>query len=113
MTEQRVGFVGAGQMGRALAVGFVEAGLVRGNRLSVYDPSRDATERLSAAIPDATWYQVWVNTGGADYTNKWVNGATNWTFSAPFPDGSYIWWVRGWDGSATGPWSAGLPFTLP
>jgi pyrroline-5-carboxylate reductase len=51
--EQTVGFVGAGQMARALARGFVNAGLVPADRVLAADPSRQAMEQLLAAIPQA------------------------------------------------------------
>lgn len=54
MTERRIGFVGAGQMGRALARGFVDAGLVKGTLLSAYDPSPSAVQQLSDLIPEVT-----------------------------------------------------------
>jgi len=54
MTEIRIGFVGAGQMGRALALGFVESGLVQGDQLTAYDPSPGAIEQLRESIPEVT-----------------------------------------------------------
>jgi len=50
MIEQRVGFVGAGQMAQALARGFVQAGLVEPTRLVAYDPVAAALEALSASV---------------------------------------------------------------
>jgi pyrroline-5-carboxylate reductase len=43
--KDRIGFIGAGQMARAMAAGFVRAGLVQGSQVSASDPmlgSRDA-----------------------------------------------------------------------
>jgi pyrroline-5-carboxylate reductase len=54
MTEQRIGFVGAGQMGRALAFGFADSGLIEGRQLSAYDPSPGAVQQLSELIPEVT-----------------------------------------------------------
>ncbi len=50
MIEQRVGFVGAGQMAQALARGFVQAGLVEPTRIVAYDPVAAALDALSAAV---------------------------------------------------------------
>ncbi len=36
--SQSLGFIGAGQMARALAQGFVAAGLIESRRVSAYDP---------------------------------------------------------------------------
>jgi len=53
MLEQNLGFVGAGQMARALAAGFVRAGLVRPEQIVAFDPADVATQQFAAAIPDA------------------------------------------------------------
>ena len=37
--QDRVGFIGAGQMALALAKGFLNAGLIQANQLSASDPS--------------------------------------------------------------------------
>ena len=47
MLEQKIGFVGAGQMATALGQGFVRAGLVEGSRLLAADPVAEATARIS------------------------------------------------------------------
>lgn len=49
-----IGFIGAGQMGRALAAGFVGAGLVRAEEMIGCDPSESATDQFLAAVPGAT-----------------------------------------------------------
>ena len=49
--EQTIGFVGAGQMARALAQGFVRAGLVEAARIVVADPHAAATEQFQQSIP--------------------------------------------------------------
>ncbi len=46
MISQTIGFVGAGQMARALARGFVAAGLVAGRQIVVADPQPQAVEAL-------------------------------------------------------------------
>ena len=50
MIEQTIGFIGAGQMARALAGGFVGAGLVRASQLVATDPSESACNQFSDQI---------------------------------------------------------------
>ena len=54
MLEQRIGFIGAGQMATALGQGFVKAGLVAGDRLIASDPVADARQRFARATGGAT-----------------------------------------------------------
>ncbi len=49
----RIGFLGAGQMGRALASGFIAAELVRSAEVATYDPSQEAIAAFSSAVPGA------------------------------------------------------------
>jgi pyrroline-5-carboxylate reductase len=51
--EQTIGFIGAGQMARALAAGFVRAGLVRGEQIVAADPVAAARDQLGSAVPQA------------------------------------------------------------
>ena len=53
-----IGFIGAGQMARALAKGLVHSGLFEPQDVWASDPSADACDAFSALLPDAT--------GGAD-----------------------------------------------
>lgn len=53
MLDQRIGFVGAGQMAQALARGFVQAGLVPASSVSAYDPHRATLERFTTEIVGA------------------------------------------------------------
>ena len=53
MIRERIGFLGAGQMARALAGGFVRAGLMRAEQLSASDTSADARAAFAAAVPGA------------------------------------------------------------
>ncbi len=53
MSTTVLGFLGAGQMGRALAGGFLRAGLVTGSDLVAFDPSPAAAERFVAAVAGA------------------------------------------------------------
>ncbi|GIW93747.1 MAG: pyrroline-5-carboxylate reductase [Pirellulaceae bacterium] len=46
-----VGFMGAGQMARALAAGIFRAGVVSADAIFAYDPAETATEAFAKAIP--------------------------------------------------------------
>jgi pyrroline-5-carboxylate reductase len=50
----RLGFIGTGQMARALAQGFVRAGLLSGNQILGYDPVAGAAQAFLAEVPGAT-----------------------------------------------------------
>ncbi|MDG2380267.1 MAG: pyrroline-5-carboxylate reductase [Pirellulaceae bacterium] len=50
MMDMRIGFIGAGQMARALASGFVGCGLVEPGRLVVTDISEEACKQFSADL---------------------------------------------------------------
>jgi pyrroline-5-carboxylate reductase len=51
--QQTIGFVGAGQMARALAAGFVSQGLVDGTQVVTFDPDPDAAHAFCQAAPRA------------------------------------------------------------
>lgn len=51
MPDRRIAFVGGGRMALALAEGFVTAGLLAANEITVYDPAPAAREQLAARIP--------------------------------------------------------------
>lgn len=51
MLTQRIGFLGAGQMARALAQGFASAGLVRGEQVAASDVSADAGRDFGKLVP--------------------------------------------------------------
>lgn len=53
MLEQTIGFVGAGQMARALAAGFVQAKLVTPAQIVAADPVPAALEAFTKAVPGA------------------------------------------------------------
>jgi pyrroline-5-carboxylate reductase len=50
MINQTIGFIGSGQMARALAQGFVSAGLVEGGRIVHCDPVQAAAEQFSQQV---------------------------------------------------------------
>lgn len=51
--EQAIAFIGAGQMARALAAGFVQAGLISAGKILASDPAPTSREAFSAAVPGA------------------------------------------------------------
>jgi pyrroline-5-carboxylate reductase len=53
MINQTIGFIGAGQMARALARGFVEARLFDAQRIVTADPVLSALEQFTRAVPGA------------------------------------------------------------
>ena len=53
MLSQTIGFIGAGQMARALAGGLVQAGLVKAEQLVAADPVAAAGEEFSRLVPGA------------------------------------------------------------
>ena len=50
MLTQRIGFLGAGQMARALSQGFTTAGLVRGEQIAASDVSADAVREFAKVV---------------------------------------------------------------
>lgn len=81
-------------------------------------------------VANASWYQLWVNdqnSGQTEFT-KWIDAndpalvcsaaAPQYcTYTAPAPmaltggpDYDYVWWVRAWNCSGVGPWTAGVDF---
>lgn len=53
MIDKTIGFLGAGQMARALAQGFVQAGLVKAEAIVASDPSPAAREAFAQLLPAA------------------------------------------------------------
>ncbi len=53
MLSQKIGFIGSGQMARALAGGFVRAGLVLPRQIFASDPVAAAAAAFREAVPDA------------------------------------------------------------
>jgi pyrroline-5-carboxylate reductase len=55
MSEITIGFIGAGQMARALACGFLTRQLVERNRIVAFDPSPDARTQFLSNVDGAKW----------------------------------------------------------
>lgn len=53
MNQDTVGFVGSGQMARAIARGLVDAGMVKPEQIHAADPSPDATSGFLSVVPGA------------------------------------------------------------
>ncbi len=53
MSHRKLGFLGAGQMARALAAGFVRAGLVEAASVVAYDPDASAAEQFARELGGA------------------------------------------------------------
>ncbi len=53
MIQQTIGFIGGGQMARALAGGLVRGGLTSGERLLVFDPAESARAEFTAQVAGA------------------------------------------------------------
>jgi len=75
------------------------------------------------ALPDATWYQVWVNDSTGTVSQKWYTaseaGCLQGTGTCSVNPGTLLatgnakWWVRGWNsGELHGPWSPVMNFTV-
>ncbi len=54
MLKQTIGFIGAGQMARALAQGFVRAGLLAEKQITAADPISAATEEFQRLLPGSS-----------------------------------------------------------
>ena len=71
------------------------------------------------AVPDATWYQLWVNDSTGTPIRKWYTRAQTGCESGSGTcrvtantaiSGSATWWIQTWNSSGSGPWSSGLSF---
>lgn len=73
------------------------------------------------AVPDASWYYLWVSDQDGTVMNQWYDGwyictggGCNVTIDPPLASGNYTWWVQAW--GATGgysEWSAPAMFAVP
>lgn len=55
MSDNTIGFIGAGQMARALARGFLARQLVEPGHVTAFDPDPQARSHFTAEIPTARW----------------------------------------------------------
>ncbi len=75
------------------------------------------------AVPDATWYQLWVNDSATGpkiktwYTSLQTacvsgTGTCSVTPATSLAAGSGAWWIQTWGSGGAGPWSDGMTFTV-
>jgi hypothetical protein len=73
------------------------------------------------AVPEATWYRLWVGDGGDPARiTQWYRAADAGCGSGScvvipttsLAAGPARWWIQGWNDAGYGPWSSGLSFTV-
>jgi hypothetical protein len=75
------------------------------------------------AVPNATWYQLWVDdSSGSPKIKSWytatqarcASGTGNCSIEAltPLSPGPCQWWIQTWNTSGYGPWSDAMPFIV-
>ncbi len=91
--------------------------------ISPADTVSDATPTYTwEAVPNATWYHLWVNDAGGNKIKIWYtagecnceSGQGNCTLTpdTDLINGAGTWWVRTWNRFGYGDWSDGLDFTV-
>ncbi len=85
------------------------------------------TGLIATATPDftwsaedaSTWYQLWVSDPNGTVVNRWYTaaqagcaggGTCSVSPGASVAPGQSRWWVRGWNASGAGPWTAAIAF---
>ena len=63
-------------------------------------------------VPQANWYQIWINKDGATFKTMWLFGQTTWTPGTPLADGAYEWWFQTWSPCGAGPWADGGTYVV-
>jgi murein DD-endopeptidase MepM/ murein hydrolase activator NlpD len=74
------------------------------------------------AVPDATWYYLWVNDSTGNRIQQWYtsnqagcasgNGVCTVSPGTTLAEGNGTWWIQTWDAAGYGPWSSGKSFTV-
>jgi bacillopeptidase F len=74
------------------------------------------------AVPNATWYHLWVNDATGNKINQWYpaadagcpdgTGTCSVTPAKVLATGAASWWIRTYNAAGYGPWSSALPFTV-
>jgi hypothetical protein len=74
------------------------------------------------AVPNATWYYLWVNDSTGTQIATWYaaaqagcasgTGTCSVTPSVALASGSAQWWIQTWNSAGYGPWSDGMAFTV-
>ena len=75
------------------------------------------------AVAGSTWYYLWVDDSTGNKIKHWYTasavgcssgtGTCSVTPSTVLSPGSGTWWIKTWNSAGSGPWSAGMAFTLP
>lgn len=71
----------------------------------------------------ATWYYLWVNGPSGEMIREWYSaaqaGCTGGTGTCSItpstlllPEGTYTWWIQGYNLAGNGPWSAAMSFAI-
>ena len=73
-------------------------------------------------MSEATWYYLWVDRGTTPVIQEWISaasagcasgsGSCSSTPSTALTAGAHTWRVQTWNDNGTGPWSAGLDFSV-
>ena len=71
-------------------------------------------------VSGAAWYYLWINGPSGNVIKQWYSaeqancdGSTcSVTPNTSLSNGSHTWWIRTWNSSGYGPWSAGMNFTV-
>jgi hypothetical protein len=73
------------------------------------------------AVAGSTWYYLWVDGPGGEVIKQWYTasgagcpsgtGICSVTPSTVLASGAHSWWIRTWNASGNGPWSARMDFT--
>jgi hypothetical protein len=68
------------------------------------------------AVPDATWYYLWVGNKIATWYTAAQAGCSSGTCSitpaTALTAGTYTWWIQTWNTAGNGPWSSGATFAV-
>ena len=67
-----------------------------------------------SAVPEATWYHLWIEKDNEYHWDQWIEGANTWAVwwdMQQYP-GSYEWWVRTWNDYGYGEWSDSQTFSV-
>ena len=74
-----------------------------------------------SAVPDATWYSLYVNGPSGNVIKQWYSSAEancTETSCSVIPTtvleaGAHRWWVQTYNSAGYGPWSEEVSFTVP
>jgi hypothetical protein len=74
------------------------------------------------AVPNASWYFLWVNDSGGAKIQQWYTdaqadcasgvGTCSVTPATALIDGPATWWIQTWNAHGYGPWSTGMGFAV-